>query len=132
MPRSSIPNPLCLHYSAAYVVRIRTNQSGTPKSLCRSCRRQFVAHPKAGPVPAEKEVLVRRLLNGRLSLRTIARSARLSRGRPQTFANRPFGDESRWRDEPPPQPAAEKKRAVVIEADEMWSFVRSKENAHWN
>jgi transposase-like protein len=96
MPRSDAPPPPCPHCSAAHVVRNGSNQSGTPKFLCRGCRRQFVESPKAGPVSADKEALVRRLLGERLSLRL------------QQFVNRLFRDESRWQADPPPAPRPKK------------------------
>jgi transposase-like protein len=108
MPRSDAPPPSCPHCSATHVVRNGSNQSGTAKFLCRGCRRQFVEAPKAGPVPPEKEALVRRLLGERLSLRAIARTAQVSRGWLQGFANRLFRDESRWQAEPPPVPRPKK------------------------
>jgi transposase-like protein len=83
------------------VVRNGSNQSGTPTFLCRGCGRRFVETPKAGPVPPEKEALVRRLLGERLSLRAIARTAQVSRSWLQEFVNALFRDDSRWQPEPP-------------------------------
>ncbi len=95
------PKPPCPSCRATHVVRNGHNQSGTPTFLCRGCGRRFVADPQAGPVPADKEALVRRLLGERLSLRAIARTAQVSRSWLQGFVNRLFRDDSRWQPEPP-------------------------------
>jgi transposase-like protein len=84
------------------VVRNGHNQSGTPTFLCRGCGRRFVEAPKAGPVSAEKESLVRRLLGERMSLRAIARAAQVSRSWLQEFVNALYRDDSRWQVDPPP------------------------------
>ena len=107
MPEAT-PIPACPSCAATHVVRNGANQSGTPTFLCRACGRRFVEHPRHGPVPAETEALVRRLLAERLSLRAIARAAGVSRTWVQAFVNRLFRDDSRWRVPPPPDPPAQK------------------------
>jgi transposase-like protein len=82
--QDATPNPSC---RTPHVVRNGSNQSGTPTFLCRGCGRRFVEIPKAGPVPPQKEALVRRLLGERVSLRAIARTAQVSRSWLQEFVN---------------------------------------------
>jgi DNA invertase Pin-like site-specific DNA recombinase len=54
-----------------------------------------VADPRKGPVSAERQELVRRLLGERLSLRAIARAVGVSRSWLQTFVNAVY-DETPW------------------------------------
>ncbi|MBP3957501.1 hypothetical protein J8F10_19820 [Gemmata sp. G18] len=89
------------------------------------CDRRFVADPKTGPVPEATKDLVRRLLAehgnpghraGRRGVPVVAprvRQRAVSTGDPTS------------RDRP------KKCGPVVIEADELWSFVGSKGDVHW-
>ena len=87
--------PPCPRCSATHVVRNGPTRHGVPSFRCRPCGRRFVADPKKGPVPEERQELVRRLLGERLSLRAIARAVGVSRSWLQTFVNAVY-DQTPW------------------------------------
>lgn len=97
-------HPPCPHCAATHVVLNGANASGTPKFLCRGCHRQFVEHPKIGPVSEEKKALILRLLGERMALRAIARAVPVSRAWLQNFVNELYRDDSLWKLDPPPPP----------------------------
>ena len=80
--------PHCPRCGADHVVRNGLTRAGSVNRLCRGCGRRFAPHPKREPITPGREELVRRLLLGRLRLRAIARSARVSRAWLQRFVNR--------------------------------------------
>ena len=126
-PTAAALLPPCPRCQATHVVRNGRTQSGSPNLLCRGCGRRFVAEPKKGPVSDERKELVRRLLLERLSLRGIARATGVSRSWLQGFVNDavPRGDAVGAR-------AAQKKSGrLILEADEMWSFVGKKREMWW-
>jgi transposase-like protein len=77
------------------VVRNGPTHSGVPSFRCRECGRRFVARPRTGPVPDDRQALIRRLLAERLSLRAIARAVGVSRSWLQGFVNRVYDDTPR-------------------------------------
>jgi len=103
---------------------------GEQNYLCKSCRRQFVEDSQH--VGEEKKALIKRLLLERLSLRGICRGAEVSLTwllgfLAEIYAELPDDlNVQVW-----------EARGVVqllrleAEADEMWSFVGSKENKQW-
>jgi insertion element IS1 protein InsB len=108
------------------VVRNGSNASGTAVFRCQECGRRFVAAPKKGPVSEDERALVRRLLAERLGVRAIARATGRSRSWVQGFVNALYRENT-----PRPRSAPKKSGPVVIEADELWSFVGSKDDVHW-
>jgi insertion element IS1 protein InsB len=90
------PIPACPRCHAAHVVRNGKTKAGSPNFLCRGCNRRFVARPKRHPITEERRDLVRRLLLERLSLRAIARAARVSRTWLQGFVNDLYREQTPW------------------------------------
>lgn len=90
------PCPPCPRCQSAAVVRNGPTANGTPSFRCRPCGRRFVAHPRKGPVTAERRELVERLLGERLGLRAIARVTGLSRSWLQAFANGLYTEQTPW------------------------------------
>src|SRR4051794_17739576 len=87
------PAPAC---HAAHVIRNGKTKAGSPNFLCRCCKRRFVARPGREPITEERRDLVRRLLLEQLSLRAIARAARVSRTWLQGFVNDLYRDQAPW------------------------------------
>lgn len=87
--------PPCPRCAASHVVRNGPNSAGTPTFRCRPCGRRFVAAPQKGPVTADRQDLVRRLLHERLALRAIARAVGVSRSWLQSFVNEVY-DQTPW------------------------------------
>ena len=71
--------------------------------------------------------LIRRLLAERMSLRAIARVVGVSRSWLQAFVNTVL------RDDTPHEPGPRKKKIgeLILEADELWSFVGNKRQTWW-
>jgi insertion element IS1 protein InsB len=121
------PIPPCPRCHSTHVVRNGKGRAGTPNFLCRGRDRRFVASPRKGPVSEERKQLIRRLLLERLSLRAIARATGVSRSWLQRFVNDLYRDETPW--EPGELKAASSK--LILEADEMWSFVGKRKCTWW-
>ena len=121
------PTPPWPRCGDTHVVRNGHGRSGTPNHLCRGCGRQFVERPKKGPVSEATKELIRRLLLERMALRAIARATGVSRAWLQRFVN------ELYREQTPFEPGPVKKTSgeLILEADEMGSFVGSKANPWW-
>ena len=115
------PIPACPRCHASHVVRNGKTHSGSPNFLCRGCHRRFVADPKKGPISEDRKELIRRLLRERLALRAIARAVGVSRTWLQNFVNQLYREETPW----DPGPLKKKTGKLILEADEMWSYVAS-------
>jgi insertion element IS1 protein InsB len=111
------------------VVRYGKGRSGTPVLVCRGCNRRFVAHPRKGPVSDNRKQLIRRLLPERLSLRAIARATGVSRSWLQRSVNDLYREQTPW--EPGELKEEPGGGGLVLEADEMWSFVGKRECTWW-
>ncbi len=61
------------------VVRFGFNKSGTRRLRCQGCRRIWTPAPKSRALSAEKEALIEKALQERLSQRAIARTFRVAR-----------------------------------------------------
>jgi transposase-like protein len=69
---TSPPCPFCQQIQP--VVYWGTNESHTRRFRCKDCNRTFTTNPKSKHIPAEKEVLISKLLQERLSIEAIARA----------------------------------------------------------
>ncbi|WP_420812599.1 IS1 family transposase [Nitrosococcus wardiae] len=116
----------CQACGSAHTVKNGSNAVGTPKFMCRSCGRQFVEHPKKGPIPQETKELIDKLLLERISLAGIARVTGVSERWLQDYVNDKYPHVPR-------EVAVKKvqKGRLTIECDELWSFVGKKGNKHW-
>ena len=121
------PIPPCPRCRATHVIRHGQTQSGSPNFRCRGCGRCFVERPKRRPVDDERKALVKRLLLERVSLRGIARVTGISRSWLQRFVNQLFREDTPWE----PGPLKKKGGRLVLEADELWSYVKNKGDAWW-
>ena len=121
------PIPPCPRCHSSHVVRNGKGRSGTPYFLCRGCARGFVADPKKDPVSEETKQVIRRLLLERLSLRTIVRVTGVSRSWLQRFVNDLYREQTPWE----PGELKVKSGRLILEADEMWSFVGKRKCTWW-
>jgi IS1 family transposase len=93
------------------------------KRLCKDCGRQFVIDPTNTSIPEETKHLIDKLLLERLSLRGIARVTGVSWSWLQDYVNQKLGSVPRQ------VKVSDKTRGrLIIECDEMWSFVSSKKH----
>ncbi|WP_088255977.1 IS1 family transposase [Fimbriiglobus ruber] len=121
------PLPICPDCSATHVVRNGPNSAGTPTFRCRTCGRRFVRAPRKAPVADDQKDLIRRLLVERLGLRAIARVTGRSRSWLQAFVNMVYREETPWE----PGPLKPSTGELVLEADELWSYVGDKGEQWW-
>jgi IS1 family transposase len=99
---------------------------GKQRFRCQNCSRQFVNNPSRQPVSQEKRDLIDKLLKERLALAAIARVAEVSERWLQDYVNQ------KYYLTPKEAKITEKKRgSLILEIDEMWSFVGSKQNKVW-
>jgi transposase-like protein len=123
------PCPSC--YSK-YIVKNGHIHNGKQNHLCRDCGRNFVQNPQWEVVSPEKIQRINLALNERLSLRGICRvfSVSLSwlmKHIKELFSSLP-SELGSWI---PDENHATKGSSIAVEADELWSFVGSKENQKW-
>jgi AraC-like DNA-binding protein len=90
------------------------------------CGRQFVNNPSRQPISQDKRDLIDKLLKERLALAAIARVAEVSERWLQDYVNQ------KYYLTPKEAKITEKKRGkLILEIDELWSFVGSKRNKVW-
>ena len=91
------------------------------KYQCKVCNRQFIDNPTNISISAETKLLVDRLLLERISLRGIERVTDVSWSWLQNYVNKKMAAVPRQITD-----FANINRNLIIECDEMWSFVESK------
>lgn len=102
------------------------NATGKQNHRCQDCGRQFVVEPLKQPISDEKKDLIDRLLLERISLAGIARSIPISESWLQAYVNQKYQEVPQELNPPAPS-----RVRLVIECDEMWSFVAKKHNKQW-
>lgn len=116
----------CLYCHSTEVVTNGSNAVGTPRFLCKSCRRQFVENPKNKRVSNEQKQLIDKLLLERISLAGIARVVGVSMRWLQTYVNDKYKSVSKA-----VKVAVKLTFNLTIECDELWSFVGKHQNKQW-
>ncbi|WP_456297634.1 IS1 family transposase [Dactylococcopsis salina] len=115
--------PKC--HSSKFVKNGHTHY-GKQRFRCQHCGRQFVNNPSRQPISQDKRDLIDKLLKERLALAAIARVAEVSERWLQDYVNQ------KYYLTPKEAKITEKKRGrLILEIDEMWSFVGSKRNKVW-
>jgi IS1 family transposase/transposase-like protein len=99
---------------------------GKKKRACKECNHQFTPDATKKYIDEQTTEEVKRLLNERISLRGIARVKGFSRSWLQGFVNQLYAETPRQVVVIP-----KKKGRLRIQADELWSFVFSKEQQVW-
>jgi IS1 family transposase/transposase-like protein len=114
------PCPRC---GSHHTIKNGSIHNGKPKAQCKSCGRQFVINPTQQTATAETKQLIDKLLLERISLRGIERVTGVSWSWLQNYVNTKFSEV------PCQVSISEKVRGkLIIECDELWSFVFSKNN----
>lgn len=125
---------LCYHCQSDQLIKNGLSALGKQRYRCSRCGRRSTADPDPGLTP-EKEAEILRLLNERMSQRGIARALKVSRQSIVEIIKK--NDEACL--------SGAKKNGVrylertllpaqgeeILELDEMWTFVGSKENQVW-
>jgi IS1 family transposase len=103
-----------------------TTRRGKQNYKCRDCGRQFVENPQWQPKDKDTCALIDRLLLERIPLAGIARVLQLSESWLQQYVNVEYAKV--------PQQAevvAKPTTRLVVQMDELWSFVDEKGNKQW-
>lgn len=116
----------CPNCNSTKIVKNGLNATGKQNHLCKICGRQFVLDPLLSPISAEKKSLIDRLLLERISLAGIARSAGVSESWLQNDVNQKYRDVPRTLVAPKLSDFR-----LVVECDELWSFVAKGEDKQW-
>jgi len=117
---------ICPACNSENTIRNGSIHNGKPKFRCKQCGKQFVEHPENRIISQEIRKLVDRLLLEKIPLAGIARTAGVSERWLQSYVNDKYENIQKVvsvTDKP--------KGRLTIECDEMWSFVRNKDNKYW-
>jgi len=115
--------PSCPSCGSSHTIKNGSTHNGKPKRQCKDCGRQFVLNPHNHIVSSDVKLFIDKLLLERISLRGIARVTSVSFSWLQEYVNTKF----RLIPEQV-KVSAKSKGKLIIECDEMWSFVSSKKN----
>lgn len=123
-------NISCPHCQSSTVRKNGSIHSGKQKYECLFCNKQFVEDPQNKIIPDDTKERIRRSLLERVSLEGICRIFDVSMSWLLGFMEKTF------RSLPDDLNATvlaenEEFEVVVLEGDEMWSFVGSKDNDQW-
>ena len=116
----------CPYCAQENVIKNGSNSARKQKYKCNECNRQFVLNPQKQPVSEEKKRLVEKLLLEKVPLAGIARAAEVSEGWLQNYVNKKYESTAKV--------VVVKKKStkrLIIQCDEMWSFVGCKKNKIW-
>ena len=116
---------ICPSCHSSEVVKNGTIHTGKPKFACKDCGRQFVEKPE-NKIAQEKKDLIDKLLLERIPLAGIARVAGVSERWLQGDVNRKYKAVPRQVDI-----QKKPKGKLVIQCDELWSFVGNKKQKQW-
>jgi transposase-like protein len=120
----------CPHCHSQTVRKNGTIHTGKQKYECLACNRQFVSNPQNKIIPDETKERIRRSLLERVSLEGICRIFDVSMTWLLEFMEKTF------QQLPEDLNASviaqnDEFEVFIIECDEMWGFVGSKENDQW-
>src|SRR5512137_1990515 len=117
--------PTCLRCGSSHIFGNGHIHNGKAKSACRDCRRQFGANLAWIPISEETKALIDKLLLERLSQAGIVRATGVSARWLRYYVNAKYAAVPQVADIP-----VEKSR-LVVQADDLWSFVGTKPNQVW-
>lgn len=131
--------PLCPYCGSTQISKNGSTHHKKQKYLCKECRRQFIENPQKKYIQSSTKLLIKKLLLEKISLVGIARSLRQLLPGVQLRASLALQVSMTWLQKfvndfyrrIPCQTEAklESQIDLIIECDELWSFVKSKENA---
>lgn len=123
-------NTICPNCASTAIKKNGTIHNGKQKYECLTCRRQFVNEPNKKTIPEDTRERIRRSLLERVSLEGICRIFDVSMPwllgfMQDTFESLPEHLNATVLTE------NEEFDVLVLEVDELWSFVGSKKNDQW-
>lgn len=108
------------------IMKNGTTRRGKQNHKCRDCGRQFVENPGWKPKDQQTYTLIDRLLLERIPLVGIARVLQLSESCLQQYVNACYAEVPQKTEVVPKTTAR-----LVVQMDELWSFVDDKGNKQW-
>ncbi|MBD2058171.1 IS1 family transposase [Oculatella sp. FACHB-28] len=108
------------------IMKNGTTRRGKQNYKCRDCGRQFVKNPQWKPIDPDSRAMIDRLLLERVPLAGIARVVQVCESWLQSYVNRYYQGVPRQ-----VQVEPKDKGRLVVQMDELWSFVDDKGNKQW-
>ena len=117
---------ICPRCCSVKIVKNGRIHNGKPKFKCKVCGRQFVENPQNRPILDSTKQIIDKLLLERISLAGIGRSLDISEKwlyhyKAIKYANTPSQLAVK----------SKKKGNLTVQMDELWSFVKHKNNKQW-
>jgi IS1 family transposase/transposase-like protein len=116
----------CPRCDSQHIVKNGHTHNGKQSFKCGDCARQFVIAPRHQPISESTKKLIDKLLLEKISLAGICRTTGVSERWLQYYVNKKLGAVNRQ-----VEVKSKKKGKLIIQCDEMWSFVRNKGNKQW-
>jgi insertion element IS1 protein InsB len=118
---------ICPRCDSVHIVKNGVRNNGKQNNICLLCARQFVENPLCHySIAEETRALVDRLLLEKIPLAGITRAAQVSGRWLQYYVN------DKYENIPKKLTVLPKKKGrLTVECDEMWSFVRNKDDKQW-
>lgn len=125
-----------IHFREMYMICPKCGSSNTKKNghtyrkeqkyQCNSCKYQFTEHSQPKKISAKTKEIIDQLLLEKISLGGIVRVLKVSESWLQEYVNEKY-------DKIPQQVLVKNKPKgpLIIQCDELWSFVGSKDNKCW-
>lgn len=117
------PKLICPSCGSGHLIKNGSIHNGKSKNQCKSCSRQFVGNPSKKIISQKTKQLIDKLLLERISLRGIARVTQVSWSWLQNYVNHKLAYVPRKI-----RLSVKQRGKLIIECDEMWSFVDSQKN----
>ncbi|WP_317110610.1 IS1 family transposase [Chroococcidiopsis sp. SAG 2025] len=114
---------MCPTCDSEHLIKNGSVHNGKPKYQCKTCGHQFVVNSTKTTVSQEIKQLIDRLLLERISLRGIARVTQVSWSWLQDYVNQKLARTPRQ-----VKVSGKPLGKLVIECDELWSFVDCQKN----
>ena len=119
----------CPHCHSQKIVKNGSIHNGKKKYRCKACGRQFIENPTKKYIDDQTKEIIDRLLLERISLRGIARATQVSLTWLQNYVNQKYR-QTPWHVEDTAD-IDEEIGDIILELDELWSFVNYKINKVW-
>jgi IS1 family transposase/transposase-like protein len=117
---------ICPDCGSEKIIKYGKIHNGKHRFNCKDCGRQFVQHPENKIIPESLKNIIDNLLLEKIPLAGIARAVNVSETWLQQYVNK------KYEETPKVVNVTHKaKGKMIIECDEMWSYVGKKSNKKW-
>ncbi len=117
---------ICPDCSSEKIIKYGKIHNGKQRFNCKNCGRQFVQHPENKVIHQPLKDIIDNLLLEKIPLAGIARAVKVSMTWLQQYVSK------KYEEIPKTVNVTHKpKGKMIIECDEMWSYVENKNNKQW-